>query len=223
MLLPVERRAVLVMRLQRLFVVDRFVPEDRTAGIELAAIADQYVPEVMADFMPKMPKHGAVGLAHLQSPPLALEIIGLGQRDGDDPVVVARHHLGTVLPIGEKIEDQTVYRIFQARPQRQFPAQQRIKQPVLAEFEFTPAGEFGGVGKIGNDAVMTAGHAIKFSRGFRYQPVASIIVGIGAKKTRRALRSNWTPAIAIGFKRRHLVQFGLKAQPMTALPAGAIF
>ena len=53
------------MGLERFFVVDRFVPEHRAAGIELAAISDQHIPEVMADFMPEMAQNSAVGLAHL--------------------------------------------------------------------------------------------------------------------------------------------------------------
>ena len=53
------------MGLERFFVVDRLIPEYRAAGVELAAIADQHIPEVMADFMPEMAENSAVGLAHL--------------------------------------------------------------------------------------------------------------------------------------------------------------
>jgi hypothetical protein len=73
---------------------------------------------------------------------------------------MAVHDFRTILAVGKKVENQAMRRIFRAGPQRQFPAQQGIKQPMLAEFEFAPAGEFCRIGEIGNDPVVATSQAV---------------------------------------------------------------
>ena len=60
----------------------------------------------MRDLVAEMAEQRAVGLAHLVPAPLALGVVGLGEVDGDEPVVVAgQHRRGAV---GEKIEGEAV-------------------------------------------------------------------------------------------------------------------
>jgi len=124
-LLPVRRRAFGVVTLQRLVVIHGIVAEHGAAGVQLAAVTHQHVPEIVPDLVAEVTEQGPVGLAHRQPPPFALDVVGLRQRDRDQAVVVPRHHL---LPrcriVGEEIEDQAMGGIFAPRLQRQLPAHQ---------------------------------------------------------------------------------------------------
>ena len=52
----------------------------------------QAIPVVVRDLVAEMTEQGAVGLAHLPPHALAFGIVGLGQVDGDEAVVMAGHH-----------------------------------------------------------------------------------------------------------------------------------
>jgi hypothetical protein len=60
--LPVGRRAVGILGLQRLGVILAVVAKELPAGIELAAVAYQPVPVIVPDLMPEVTEQGPVGL-----------------------------------------------------------------------------------------------------------------------------------------------------------------
>ena len=66
----------------------------------------------MADLVAEVSKERPIRLAHLLPAPLPLSIIGFGDIDRDEAVVVAGQHPGTLLRrlgrIRKKIEDETV-------------------------------------------------------------------------------------------------------------------
>ncbi len=94
------------MALQGLTVIGGIVTEHGAAFVELAAIAHQHVPEIMADLVAETAEQRAIGLAHLQPAPLALAPIGLGERDRDQAIVMAgQDFLAAVGIVGEVIED----------------------------------------------------------------------------------------------------------------------
>ncbi len=96
------------MGLQRLAVVVALIAEHLPAFLEPAGVADQHVPVVMADLMPEMAEQRAVRLAHGRAPPLALGVVGLGERHGDQPLVMPGQHAGRVrvVGIGQDVEDE---------------------------------------------------------------------------------------------------------------------
>src|SRR5215207_8015510 len=96
-LLPVGRRSCAVVALQGLAIVLPLIPEDGPAGIEMAANAHEQIPVVVADLMPEVAEQGAIRLAHGRAAPLALDIVGLAERDGDETLVMPGHHLGAII------------------------------------------------------------------------------------------------------------------------------
>ena len=56
------------MALEGDFVVLRIVAEHRPACVELAAVANQHVPIMVADLMAEMPKQAAIGLGEFRAP-----------------------------------------------------------------------------------------------------------------------------------------------------------
>src|ERR1700722_3466314 len=78
-LLPVGRRtAVAVMLLQSLRVVGALIAKQLTKSLQLRTVADQAIPEVMADLVPKVAQQRAVRLLEVHPAPLALKVVGLG-------------------------------------------------------------------------------------------------------------------------------------------------
>ena len=60
----------------------------------------------MADLVAQVAEQGPVGLAELDPAPLALGRVGLGDVDGDQPVVVAGQHRLVRARVGEEGEDE---------------------------------------------------------------------------------------------------------------------
>ena len=122
-LLPAGRRAVLVVPLaappgSR----SLSSPKTARARLDLAAVAHQHVPVVVADLVAQVAEQRPVGLAELQPPPLALGGIGLGDVDGDQPVVVAGHHRLARVGVGEEVEGEAFGRVLLLARERQAEA-----------------------------------------------------------------------------------------------------
>ncbi len=102
-----------VMFLQRGGVIASVITKDIAAGGQpfRACVADQHVPVVMPDFMAEMTEQGAVIFPHLQAHLLALGVIGLVQRDGDDPVHMPGHGRRAIGVAVQKIEGQPFVRV----------------------------------------------------------------------------------------------------------------
>ena len=102
----------------------------------------------MRDFVAKMAKQGAVGLAHFAPPPLALGVVGLREVDRYQTVAVTREHRGTSgrrPGVLEKIEGKPVRAVCFHR-ERQTKLEQRIEQPMLRGFDQAPAVQVLGAG-----------------------------------------------------------------------------
>ena len=93
------------------------VAEEQAASFQLAAIADQKIPIMVADFMPEVAEQGSVWLAHFDAATFPLDLVGLRKGDRDDAVFMARHDFSCRC-VGEKIKDQAVVRILGTRPER---------------------------------------------------------------------------------------------------------
>ena len=108
---PVGRRTVSVVALERRGVVWRLVAEGLAKRADPALVLDQPVPvEIMPDLMAKVADEGAVGLVHGLASRLALRVVGLGDVDRDEPVVVPREHRldASVRPrlVGDQVEGE---------------------------------------------------------------------------------------------------------------------
>ena len=77
-------------------VVLAVVAEHRPASVEPAAVADQPVPEIVAGLVAEVAEQGAIGFVHGHTALLAVGVVGFGQRDGDEAVVMSRHDFGAV-------------------------------------------------------------------------------------------------------------------------------
>ncbi|MGY4185222.1 hypothetical protein ACVI1I_001994 [Bradyrhizobium sp. USDA 4459] len=211
------------MASQGLAVIGGIVAEHGAAFVQSAAVAHQHVPKVMSDLVAEMPEQRAIRLAHFEPAPLALDGIGLGQRDRDQAVVMAGHDpLATVRIVGEEIEEQAVLRVVLPGLDRQLPADQGIEQPVLRHLQLAPTGQLRGVGEIGHDAVVAAGTAIAGGIAGIRQPVASIILGIAAQHPPLALVGQRGPALPIRLDRRHCLLLRQEGDPVTAALASAV-
>src|SRR5471032_723933 len=65
MLLPVQRRTLLVMPLKGFGVARSIVAEQATKRFQPMAVGDQSIPVVMADLMTEVPEQRAIRLVHL--------------------------------------------------------------------------------------------------------------------------------------------------------------
>ncbi len=115
---PVRGRALLVVALHRLVVVERVVAEELAKCAEQVAVPDQPVPVVVADLMPQVAEHGAIGLAHLLAHVFAKRRVGLGDVERDDAFIVAGHH-GLVIGAAQEMERHSLVRPFLPRGERQ--------------------------------------------------------------------------------------------------------
>ena len=89
-LLPVGRRAIGMVGLQRLLVIGALVAEQcAEGGKPLRVVADQAVPVIVAELMAEMAEQRAIVLAHLDAPSFALGRVRLGDIECDQAVVMA--------------------------------------------------------------------------------------------------------------------------------------
>src|ERR1700735_4862788 len=111
--LPIQRRPILIVYLERGAIILAVVAKHRTAFLQPATVPDQYVPEIVADLMTEVAEQGPVRLTHLRAAALAHDIVRFFQGYGNDAIVMAREDLrssrGTAA--GEEIEGQAVLRI----------------------------------------------------------------------------------------------------------------
>jgi hypothetical protein len=153
-----------------------------------------------------MAEQGAVGLAHLAAALFALGIVGFGDIDGDQAVVVAGQHLGDravgIGHIGQEIEGQSEFRVFRPALQRQAQAEHGVEQVVLGNFQLAPSRHVLGIGQVGDGAVMPAGRAMGLGRIGRQQPVAGVKLGIGAEPISLAGIGQRLPGVAFRLQGR---------------------
>ena len=148
------------MAMERLAVVLPVVAEELTKSIDPVGPLDQPIPEVMADLVAEVAQECPVRLVHLNSPRLALGIVGLGDVDGDHPVQVPgrdgdcprRAGVG----VGKEVERQTALRVLGLVRHGEPEAEQAIDQPTLGRLQSRPGFARAGVAQVGNDPVQPA-------------------------------------------------------------------
>ena len=180
---------------------------------------------MVPDLVPEMAEQAAIGFGQFRPAPLDLGAIGFRERNRHHAVVVPGHHFGTgrVGRIGQEFEHQTVVRVLGPGLKRQLPAKQAVEQPVLGELDVSPRGQMRWLGDVGNRVVVPAGHTKPVLAFGGRQPVANVIVRVGAEAARPAFSHQWRPGFAArGLERGHDFKLGEIAEAMAASPARPI-
>ena len=89
---PVGGRALLVVALLRLRVVQRVVAEERAERFEPVAVPDQPIPVVVPDLVAEVTENRAIGFTHLLTGLLPKGVSRLRDVDSDQPVTVTGEH-----------------------------------------------------------------------------------------------------------------------------------
>ena len=180
----------------------------------------------MGDLVAEMTEQRAVRLAHRLALTFTLGGVGLGRVEGDEAAGVPgqdRRLLRRGTDGGrQEIECETVG-IFGPGFQRQAQPQQRIEQSALGEFDLTPMPEVLGTCEIGNGAVMAAGRAKRLGIVGGHEPVADIMLDIGAKPILLRRRRECTPRAVDLFQRGDGFPFRQVTQPQAAALTAGIF
>src|SRR5215475_10890617 len=141
---------------------------------------------MMPYLMTEVTEERAIRFTHIVSAAFALDIIGFGERNCDDAVLMPGHDLLSG-HVSEKVEDQPVLRVFCASSQRQAPAQERIKQSVLRDLKLPPQPDIVRYREVRHGTVVTAGNTIPARLAVGHQPIADILVGVSAEETRSSI------------------------------------
>jgi hypothetical protein len=89
----------------------------------------------VCNLVPEMPEQRSIGLAHLMAPTLAFGVIGLGEIDSDEAVVVTSEDRQR--SVAEKVESEAI-RILRLGDHRQSQFEQCVEQTVLGALHHTP-------------------------------------------------------------------------------------
>ena len=150
----------------------------------------------MRDLVPEMTEQRAIGFAHRFALAFAFGGVGLRHVEGNEAASVPGHDRRLALRgaerVRQEIECETVG-IFRSGCKRQPQPQQRIKEPVLGEFDLAPMREVLGICEIGDGAVMAAGRTENFGIFGRHEPIADVVLGVAAKAIARPLRRERAP------------------------------
>ena len=216
-----------VVALQGAGIVQSLVPEQGSECPQALVEAHQDVPEVMSDLMTEMPEQRAVILAEQHPPALALDVVGLRDVEGDEAAAMAREDrrpdLIALGRIDQEIEGQTRGGVLVPGHQRKVEAQERVEQPVLGGLDLAPAGQVPGDGEVRHHVVVPAGDAVAVRGILGNQPIAGVVIGVGAEAVLAARIGIGVPEAADRFHRRHLVDVADIAQPaLAALAMGAL-
>src|SRR4051794_4613424 len=172
-----------------------------------------------------MAKQGAIRLVHGDATLLALGVVGFDQRDGDQAVVVTRHHLRArrMRDIRQEIEGQAMLRVLETGLQRQAEAQERVDQPMLRRLQPAPCGDIGRIVERRNGLVVPAGRAEAVGGAGGHQPVANVMRRVLAEQHGATLIGERAPLLAFRLERRQRRRLRDVAEAMTAALALGIF
>src|SRR5450830_935773 len=106
LLIPVQRRAVVVVPLQTGTIVDSLITEQRAKSIDPVGAGDQAVEIIMSALMAKMSEQGPIWFGHLFAHFFTIGGIGLGNVDGDDAFRMTGQDSFTVRHILQKLKRQ---------------------------------------------------------------------------------------------------------------------
>jgi hypothetical protein len=168
----------------------------------------------MPCFMAEMTKQRAVWFAQVGAPLFPFGVVGLGQIQGDNTVLMTRkHHRARV--IDQNLERQAEFRIFDARFKRQPQPQQPIEQMMFCQLKLSPSHEIRFDRKIGNDSVVTARRAECVLGISREQPIAGAHLRVRAKAKLVQLPQR-QPPVSGGLQSVNSVRCGNKTKVLSA-------
>ncbi len=212
--LPVGRRTLFIVALQRGAVIGALIAEQTAVIVEPWAARNQPVPIVVANFVAEMAKQGAIGFLQLDARLLAHVIVGFSDVQGDQPVGMAGYRELTIEIRAEKVECQAAIRVIVFAEQRQTEVQQLRHQPALGHFQARPALFVARHREVGNGAIELAGDAALGAAAKRDQPVAA---GSGVQVAATAVALGFCAdlpdlRIVAGDQAYHLTAFWLVTQ-----------
>jgi hypothetical protein len=216
---------LLIVALQSGFVVLRIIAEHGSTGVELGPVSHKNVPIVMANLVPEVAKQAAIGFGQFGAALFKLRTVGLRERDRHHAVVVPGHDLRPEMLgwICEELERQSMARVLGAGLQRQLPAQEAIEEPVLGELDVPPGLKMRRERNVRDRVVVPAGDSEPLLPTDGRQPVADVIIRVGAKTARRAVAGRRPPGFAAcGFEGRDDFELREIAEPMAAAAASSI-
>src|ERR1700723_3259549 len=157
-LLPAGRRPFRIVPIQCLLVAGPFVAEKLAEGLQTATAGNQAIPEIMSDFVAKMAQQSAIRLLLQGALLLAMDIVRLGDVDGNQSVVVTGEHaLGiAAVPVLEKLERQPRTPVSVLGRNRQAQAEQRVEHAPLGDLQAEPRDAVALAGYVGNGPVQPA-------------------------------------------------------------------
>ena len=208
-LLPIGRRTVLIMLLQRIFIILPLVAKDSPASIErLSIVPNQPIPVIMGQLMTKMTDERAVGFAHADAPSFALGVVGFSDIDCDEPAIMAGlHHLDLAVrlcDVAQELEGQSFLGVLHAIGHGQVPAHERTEHIALRELDPAPLQYVLRLAQIGNGEIMPAGLAIALISFDRQNPVADTALFIRAEDEAAEILIRRHPFDTILIERDHL-------------------
>ena len=167
------------MALQRRAVVPSSRRRTAPEGSRLSVLAARAGPRSNGRSRGGSVRAGCGRARRSQPAPLALDVIGFGDVDRDQPVLMAGQHrrrcAGSSAGSARKSKARPVRNIF-ARVASGSPSRsKRVEQPVLGDLERSPARQVARLRQVWNDAVVTAGDAEQFRRVRRDEPVAGLV------------------------------------------------
>src|ERR1700728_160270 len=122
------------MAIERLLIAGALVAEERSERLEPRAVEDQPVPEIVPALVAEMPQKGAVGLLLQRALRFAVHVIGFGDVDGDESVVVPGESARRVAVRGvfQKLEREP-FTAAVLRHYRQTQPEERVQHATLGD------------------------------------------------------------------------------------------
>ena len=150
----------------------------------------------MRDLVAEMAEQGAIGFAHRLALPLALGVVGLRHVERDEAAVMPGHDRRRPArrpgSTGNQRRDRSDSSVLVVSGSRK--PQQRVEQPMLGGFDLAPMQRDFPAREIGDGAVVAAGRAKSLGLLGRHQPVADVVLGVGAKPERSPVHGKRAPA-----------------------------
>ena len=106
------------MAIERGGVVGLFIAECGAKRRDARGVADQAIEEIMPGFMAEMAEQRAIRLVKRGACFLSMRVVGFGDVERDDAVVMARHYAVTLRVAFEKLKFEAALGIFLTRLHR---------------------------------------------------------------------------------------------------------
>jgi hypothetical protein len=161
-ILPIRRRALLIVGFQGGSVVHAFIPKELAERFEFGSRGDENVPIIMGDFVAEMAEERAERLAKIDSASLAFGVVGLDGVDSDEAIGMASKDWRGAGSIAQKTEAQGFVAFGAITLEGKAKFEEGVDDAAFGGFEFAPALEVFRQIEIGDDIVQAAGGAESF-------------------------------------------------------------